>query len=108
MPRYFFDLNINGSVQKDTTGRELADRGEAKKRADDVIYCLLRICDQALAMESACTVHDGQGSQVYRHALIIYAFTPETLQIVEERQARRAEARAARLEAQALKAKAKL
>ena len=97
MPRYFFDLDINGRVQTDTTGRELKDRGEAKKRADDVVLGLLRIWDPAQSMECACTVHYGQGGHIYRPALISNAVTPETLRMVEERKARRASARAARL-----------
>lgn len=60
MPRYFFDLDINGQVQRDTTGRELESRQEAKERADDLIYCLLSLWDRAQALDCACTVHVSQ------------------------------------------------
>jgi hypothetical protein len=100
MPRYFFDLDLNGQVQQDTTGRELEDRDAARTRANDVIMGITSIWDHARALRCACSVRDEQGGHVYRHSHVSEAVTPEIIQAVAERKARRAEARAARLTAQ--------
>jgi hypothetical protein len=68
MPRYFFDLDLNGQMQQDTSGRELDDREEARKRANDVVMGILSIWDRARDLKCACTVRDEQGGQVYRHS----------------------------------------
>lgn len=69
MPRYFFDLVLNGVAQKDTSGRELDDPEAARKHAIDVILNLATICDRAKVLDCACTVHDALGKHVYRHTL---------------------------------------
>jgi hypothetical protein len=105
MPRYFFDLDLNGQMQRDTSGRDLEDRDAARKRADDVVRGIAGIWDTAKNLECACKVRDEQGRHIYRQSLAIQAATPDLLQAAEEGKARRAAARAARLAAQELKAR---
>jgi hypothetical protein len=107
MPRYFFDLDLNGQVQQDTSGRVFDDREEARKRANDVVMGILSIWDRAKGLECACTVRDEQGGHVYRHSMTSGAVTPEMLHAVAERKARREAARAAGLNAPKRKRKVK-
>ncbi|TCH97628.1 hypothetical protein EJV46_16040 [Roseococcus sp. SYP-B2431] len=102
MPRYFFDWSINGATTEDRHGRELDDRAAARKLAIDEMYCRVRERDPSEYLRIECTVRDEDGAHVYHHATIVPAFTEEMRQALEERQARRDAARAARLAAQAV------
>lgn len=103
MPRYFFEVEVNGLMEPDATGRELDDREAARKVTNDIMSGLIRSRDKAEDMQCVCMVRDEHGGHVYRHSTVIPAVTPEMLDAVAKQKARRAAARAARLEAQARK-----
>jgi hypothetical protein len=95
MPRYFFELEVNGRVTRDAAGQDLEDREVARKLTNDIVRDLIKSRDHAKGLDCACTVLDEAGGHVYRHSLFIPAVTPEMLQAVEERKACRAAAKAA-------------
>jgi hypothetical protein len=105
MPRYFFEVEVNGVSERDGEGVLLDDREAARKVANEMVHGMVKSRDTEKDLACACTVLDENGGHVYRHSVIVPAATPELLRAVAERKTRREAARAARLAAQGEKAK---
>lgn len=97
MPRYFFDLEVNGAVQRDDAGRELDGREHARKLMNEMWMRLMNERDREQDFECRVTVLDAERQFVCCSSAAIAAFTDEDRRLIKERAARRAAAKAARL-----------
>jgi hypothetical protein len=103
MPRYVFEVEVNGVSERDAEGVLFDHPEAARKVANEIVYGIVKSRDAEKDLACVCTVLDENGSHVYRHSVFVPAVTPELLQTVAEREARREAARAARLAARGRK-----